>query len=329
MNRIMPFNLFLIIWCGFGCKNYQGEKSIVVDSIDLAIAYNVLYNDSTDNYEVFTMNLDGSEKRNVTNLKGVEWTYYSWKEKLYFISDQDTCQRCVYYLYQTDYLGKNPRKVSNIPLADSWMSSRMNGSQFIVRPNIRLDSAFYVIEANGKLLQRIETGLPAFSDPLFIGEGTQIVFRGGSKKSKRESGYQEELYRINADGSGLMQLTHYPNADTTAPWYAYKAGPPKQHPVDRFISYQSFQNGKYSLFAVSPDGNNQWKLTDNQEEEGWHEWSPDGRWLAIELFNKDQTQFHIGLMNWATKEMKVLTDTTYKYQQAPNFVIKTVAAGKI
>ena len=75
--------------------------------------------------------------------------------------------------------------------------------------------------------------------------------------------------------------------------------------------------------AVSLDGTKQWKLTTNKENEGWHEWSPDGKWLAIELFNNDQTQFHIGLMNWETKKMKILTDTTYKYQQAPNFVEKS------
>lgn len=32
------------------------------------------------------------------------------------------------------------------------------------------------------------------------------------------------------------------------------------------------------------------------------------------------SQFHIGLMNWQTKEMAILADTAYKYQQCPVFV---------
>lgn len=56
------------------------------------------------------------------------------------------------------------------------------------------------------------------------------------------------------------------------------------------------------------------------QNEGWHDWSPDGRWLAVELFDDEQTQFHIGLMDGGTKEMKILTDTAYPYQQAPVFV---------
>lgn len=290
---------------------------------EYAIAYNVLTDSEADNYEVFTMNMDGSDKQNITHLKGVEWTYYAHQDRLYFISDRDTCQRCAYFLYATNSQGEQARKISDIPLADSWMSSRKDGSEFIVKPNPKTDSAFYILGSNGELLQRLETGLPSFSDPLFIDEGRQVVFRGGTKKSKREAGYREELYIINTKGDGLKQLTQYPESDTTAPWFAYRAGVPKLHPTENFISYQSYQAGKYSLYAVTPDGSRQWKLTDLPENEGWHAWSPDGKWLAIELFDQDQTQFHIGLMNWETKTTEILTDTTYQYQQAPNFVLKT------
>ena len=219
-------------------------------------------------------------------------------------------------------MGNHPRKVSEIPLADSWLSSRNNGAELIVRPNPQYDSAFLIIDTTGSIVARVKPDLPGFYDPLFIDDGRKIVFRGGTRTSKREPDYQEELYIMNSDGSNLQQLTHYPEADTTAPWYAYKAGTPKLKPSDDYITYQSFQNGKYSLFAVTTDGTKQWKLTENQANEGWHDWSPDGKWLAIELFDDDQQQFNIGLMDWQTKQMKLLTDTTYTYQQAPKFLLK-------
>ena len=319
MNSCLLFWICILTSCT-GINNSDTEINKVEPEYD--IAYNVLFDSENDNYEVFTMNLDGSDKRNITNLSGVEWTYYSYKDRLYFISDRDTCQRCAYFLYETDFKGTNPRKVSDIQLADSWMSSRNNGTEFIVKPNRRVDSVFYIIDLKGNLLQKLETGLPKSDDPLFVNNGKQVVFCGANKNSKREKGYKEELYLINIDGSGLKQLTHYPVSDTTAPWWAYKAGPPKLHPIENFISYQSYQSGKYSLYAVTLDGSRQWKLTENPEDEGWHDWSPDGKWLAIELFDNAQTQFHIGLMNWESKQMKIITDTTFKYQQAPNFVVK-------
>jgi TolB protein len=266
------------------------------------------------------MSLDGSEKQNITQKKGVEWTYYSFKDKLYFISDQDTCQRCAYFLYETNFKGERPKKISEIPLADSWMSSRKNGREFIVKP--KKDSTFYIIDAHGNLINKVVTGFPYSGDPLFVNDGKQIVFRGGLTASKLIDGFNEALYIMDENGLNTRKLTHYPEQDTSAGKFAYKAGTPKLHPTENFISYQSKQNGKYSLYAVTLDGEKNWKLTNNAENEGWHAWSPDGRWLAIELFDDAQTQFHVGLMNWKSKEMKVLTGTEYRYQQAPNFVLK-------
>lgn len=314
--------IFVCAFLSYGESNKKDIETNNTNEPEYAIAYNVLTDSENDNYEVFTMNIDGTEKQNITNLSGVEWTYYSYRNKLYFVSDKDTCQRCAYFLYESDYKGENLRRVSDISLADSWMSSRYEGSQFIVLPKSQEDSAFYIIDTTGQIVQKLYTGFPKFSDPLFINNGKRIVFRGGTKKSKKEEGFQEELYIINDDGTNLIRLTNYPESDTTAPWFAYKVGPPKLHPTENFISYTSYQNGKYSLYGVTTDGKRQWKLTNNSINEVYHDWSPDGKWLLTDVSDTTETNFDIALINWQTKEMKILTDTTYQYQQAPNFVLK-------
>lgn len=300
------------------CGSRKGQNAS--QPTEYRIAYNVLANPEADDYEVLTMKMDGSDKKNITNRSGLEWAYYAYRDKVLFISDRDSCRRCCYLLYEMDVSGENVRKIADICLADSWMSSRNNGAELIVTPHRTVDSAFYIINKQGEVLDKLYTGLPYSGDPLFVNNGKQVVFRGGLTKSKLVEGFNEELYIINTDGTGRRQLTHYPEGDTTAGKFGYHAGAPRQHPTERFISYQSKQGGKYSLYAVSLDGKKHWKLTDNPQNEGWHAWSPDGRWLAIELFDDEQTQFHIGLMNWQTKEMKILTDTAYQYQQAPVFV---------
>lgn len=82
------------------------------------------------------------------------------------------------------------------------------------------------------------------------------------------------------------------------------------------------RNGKHNIYAVTPDGSKQWKLTDHDYSEGWHDWSSDGKWLVFDMANQEETQFHIMLMNWETKEVTQLTDTTFKYQQSPVFILK-------
>jgi TolB protein len=292
------------------------------DEAELGLVYNVLRDPDIDNYEVYAMNLDGSNKTNITDFPNVEWTYYSFENDLYFISDRDACKRC-YYLYKSNFKGENVQKVSELELADSWMSSRNDGTELIVKPKLIMKNTFYILDQNGNILDRLDTGLGFAADPLFVNDGEQVVFRGGKTVSKNIDGFNEELYIIDTDGNNLKQLTHYPEKDSTAGKYGYRAGAPKLHPTENFVTYQSMQNGKYSLYAVSLDGSKTWKLTDNPQNEGWHDWSPDGKWLAIELFDDKQSQFHIGLMNWETKELKILTDDTFTYQQAPNFIWKS------
>ncbi|MEZ4942988.1 MAG: hypothetical protein R3D58_19100 [Saprospiraceae bacterium] len=284
---------------------------------NLKIAYNVLVDSANDNYDVFTMNSDGTGKQNITRHPDVAWTYFAWKNRLFFISDRDTCRRC-YFLYETDAGGRNPRKVTGLQLEDSWMSSRNDGRELVVTGRIgkaiRMQ-LFLVNTETGAFRQLTNDTAALHRDPLFSPDGQQLVF--AYKKNRRDRNAIEELYSMHVDGSGMRQLTHFPAADTTAPWHSYHAGPPRWNQRENFISYQSFQNGKYSLYAVAPDGSRQWKLTENTFDEGWHDWSPDGRWLFVETFDTDQTQFAIHRINWNTRELFRLTDTTYKYQQAP------------
>jgi len=210
------------------------------------------------------------------------------------LSDRDTCNRC-YYLYQMDLSSGAMHQPSDFRFRDSWMGFDPSSQSLIVNPHQSVDSAFYIIDLCGALREKITTGLPYASDPAFSPDGKYIVFRGGMTKSKREQGFDEALYILNRDGSGLRRITNYPVADTSAAWYQYKARPPVWHPTEHFVSYQSYQQGMYSIYAVDPETGNNWKLTDHQFSEGYHHWSPDGEWLTLEIFDPEETQFSIGL----------------------------------
>ena len=125
---------------------------------------------------------------------------------------------------------------------------------------------------------------------------------------------------MDAEGGPMSQLTHYPENNPSAKDYGYRAGSARWHPTENFITYVSKQDGRNSIFAVTPDGKKQWKLLDNPLSDGWHDWSPDGQWLVFNNSDNAETQYHITLMNWKTKVQKQLTDTTYKSQLGPVFV---------
>jgi TolB protein len=288
------------------------------------IAYNVWYDTAKDDYEIFIMNIDGSEKKNISNWEGVDWVYYAYQDRIFFISDRDTTHR-KYQLFEMDADGNNVRKITDFLLNDSWMDSRIDGKEMIVSSKKDGATAFHIIDMEGNEIEKVvPPGLARFNDPLFVNNGTQIVFRGSIKNNfelrlKNDPSTNDELYVMNVDGTGSRQITNFPAGDTLVSWFAYHAGPPQWSPSEEVITYQSMQDGKYHLYAVSLDGSRQFKLTNNEQSEGWHDWSDDGKFLAIETFDRDQTIFDIYLMNWETKELTRLTDD-WRYEQAPVFV---------
>lgn len=285
------------------------------------IAFNVLQDQKTDDYEVYTIGFDGTGITNVTNNKDVAWTYYSIPGKLLFVSDRGACRRC-YFLYESDIDGGNVRKITNLQLEDSWMSSRKGGSELIVAG--RIDSRaryqlFLVDRATGRYRQLTTETESAFRDPTFSPDGKKIAYVYKKKRADRSE--IEELYVMNANGTNRMKLTTYPANDPLAKDSGYKVGPPHWNAKYKFISYQSNQAGKQSIYAVTPDGKKQWKLTDTKLDEGWHDWSPDGEWLVFDSRDESTGRYDLMLMNYKTRDVKKLTGaSSFKYHQSPVFV---------
>lgn len=320
--KLLIYILFLI--AVVSCETTKKATTNNLQDAEYTVAYNIAVKDSSGktNYEVFTMNLDGSNSKNITNNKDVAWTYRAYKNTLYFISDRDTCYRC-FFLYKTDMHGDNIKKVSNLQVEDSWMDTRNNGTEIIVTGRIGKEvryQLFIINTVDGTFKQLTNDTTAYYRDPAFSPDGKQIAFV--YRKDKRDKSQNDEIFIMNSDGSEKRQLTNYPKDNISYKSNGYKAGATHWHPTENFISYISVQDGRHNIFAVTPDGKKQWKLTENNFSEGWHDWSTDGKLLVFDKSNEDESQYHIMLMNWKTKEVKQLTDSKYPFQQSPVFLWK-------
>jgi TolB protein len=295
------------------------------------IVYNVLEDREKDNSDIYSMNMDGSDKKNITNTPGVEWVYYAYEDKVYYISDKDTCHRC-YFLYEMDADGNNKRKISDLQLEDSWMSRYdiATGEHMLVMGRIGKtvrNQLFLVNIRDGTYKQITDDTVSTKRDPLFISVWKIIVMAFRPDKTLRRL-VPDELWRFSFDskadvgipfGTRKKQLTCYPKDDTTAQWFEYHAGPPQWNSKHKFISYLSKQKGQNQIYAITPNGKKQWQITSGELGSGWHSWSSDGEWLVMDKTNKEENSYDIYLMNYKTKKTVQLTNDT-KFEQAPVLV---------
>lgn len=300
---------FLILFVPCLLSFYSTQKSS-----DLKIVYNTIMNDTCTTYEIFTMNLDGSDKKNISNWKGADWAYATFDDRVYFVSDRDTTAR-MWFLYEMDVNGKNVRRISPMRLQDSYVGINTTGKQIMVTPYIKDKKWFFVLDIKtGTVLDTLKIPLANIAHPIYLPGDKQIVFCGA-----REKKMAEELFVMNADGTDIRQLTQYPKSDTTAKWYETHASNPVWNSKQKVISYFSKQKANHSIYTIKPDGTELRQLTDDSFNEGWHTWSPDGKLMVYDASDLADKNFDIYIMNADGTNVKRLTQDS-AVEQAPLFI---------
>ena len=99
-----------------------------------------------------------------------------------------------------------------------------------------------------------------------------------------------EIFLINADGTGLMRLTHMADPANGA----VGAVNPSWSPDGKWIVFNSFLSR--DLYVINVDGTGLTRLTDHPANEANPDWSPDGRRIAFNS-NRDGGNADIYVMN--------------------------------
>jgi hypothetical protein len=118
----------------------------------------------------------------------------------------------------------------------------------------------------------------------------------------------QEIYTVNADGSGVTRLTNNPAEDNSPAW----------SPDGTRIAFVSTRDGNPEIYLMNIDSSGQTNLTNNPSPDDDPTWSPDGRRIAFTSARDDPVKSDIWVMRADGSNQVKLRDFGLSPAWSPN-----------
>jgi TolB protein len=258
--------------------------------------------------QIFTMNVDGSDVKMVSNGEGRTTCSYFFKngKKILYASTHLGGKECppnpdfskgyvwaiypTYDIFTANADGTNIKQLTNAKGYDAEATVSPDGKRIVFTSTRDGDLDLYVMDANGKNVKRLTTELGYDGGAFFSPDGKQIVYRAFHPKTDAEiARYKQrlaedliepnnfEIWVMNADGTNKRQVTRL-GAASFAPFFA-PDGKRIIFSSNYFATDQRKRN--FDLVMINTDGTGLERITFNETFDGFPMFSPDGKKLVF------------------------------------------------
>ena len=207
----------------------------------------VFTSDKNGNPDIWIMNADGSNPRQITHDPNIDWDP-AWSpdgSKIAFGHEDDSGGFNIWVI-NVDGTNLTQLTFNGEGTEPAWSP---DGSKIAC-------DGIWVMDADGTNLRKIVDGVwPSWSP-----DGTEIAF-----------GYNDDIWIANADGSNPRQITTDPAQDCF----------PSFSPDGTKIAFCSNRSGYYAIWTINVDGTDPTEIVQSNEY-GEPQWSADGTKIAYE-----------------------------------------------
>jgi TolB protein len=255
--------------------------------------------------QIYTMKIDGSEKRRVSTGTGRTTCgyFYPGGKEILFASTHEASAACPpkpsyergyvwpiyngYDIYRANPDGSDLTPLTRSPGYDAEATIAPDG--LIVFTSVRDgDMEIYSMKRDGSDVRRLTNRPGPDGGPFFSWDGRLVAFRGrtlqpGAELDEYRGLLKEALWRptqleifvMGRDGANIQQVTHLGAANFAPSW----------HPDGKRLIFASnvhdSRGRNFDLYLVNVDGTGVERVTFNETFDGFPMFSPDGKHLVF------------------------------------------------
>ena len=265
---------------------------IAVDSLAGKIVYSA-------EGDIYVMNADGSGRTRLTTDPAEDFdpVWSPDSAQIAFRSHRDGNEEV--YLMRAD--GSDQSNLSNSSGTDYSPAWSPNGQWIAFNSDRAGSGSIWLIRPDGTVLRQV-TDIPGVSEyPTWSPDSRRIAFHCTFGRILPSGTGDFEICVVNADGTGLRQLTDTPGENKLPAWSPDGAKLAFQSNRNRWptlpdyvpLGYDPVEFGDFEIYLMSIDGSGQINLTNNpREDDSFPAWSRDGhlvfsRYGCLMVMNDD------------------------------------------
>ncbi len=248
------------------------------------------------NFEVYSMNADGSGVVNMTNNASadVEPSWSGDGSKVSFTSLRDGNAE----VYTMNADGSGQTRLTNNPATDNESNMSWGGSKIGFRSNRDGNNEAYVMNADGSGETRMTNDPDHDGGPSWSPDGFKLTF-----SSDRDDPWSD-IYAMSSSGGPLSNLTNSPGTSEVEP--AWSPGGTK-------IAFETQRDGNDEIYIMNVDGSGQTRLTNNPASDESPIWSPDGTKIAFKSDRDGNREIYVMNADGSGETNVSQTPTTDEY----------------
>ncbi len=223
------------------------------------------------NYDIWSMNPDGSDRRNITNSAEDEWNP-SWSpdgSRLAFVSDRAEGNWDIYVI---NVDGSGLMRLTDHPARDSEPAWSPDGSTIAFVSRRDGHSEIYAMNADGSNQRNLSNHPNGDEAPAWSPDGRRIAFQ-----STRVDGWlNSDIFIMAADGTQQTNITNHPAPEEDPSWSPDGS-------MIAFVATSGANAWNMDLFVRNLATEEENKLVDSGENGAIHSpvFSPDGTAMAM------------------------------------------------